>query len=130
MTQSKGIDWKHVTFVMGTRADLAPPPLPQPVYQRNCENCGSITYTETEYPLDVPMLCNVCAATVTAESESDSDTLLLFDMPNDLKARLIDLAYQKRIPVEAVFKDFMEWKLERRTKASLYNKSLKKEEKK
>ena len=30
MTQSKGIDWQHVSFVVGTRSDLAPDSLPQP----------------------------------------------------------------------------------------------------
>ena len=130
MTQAKGIDWKHVTFVMGTRSDLAPDPLPQPVFKRKCEHCGSDTYTETEYPLDVPMVCNVCASNITATAEQDSTTQLLYDLPNDVKARLIDLAQQQRLPVEAVYKDFLEWKLGRPTRANLYNKSAKKEEKK
>jgi hypothetical protein len=125
----KYIDWKNVTFVMGTRSDLAPRPLPQPVFSRSCGNCQALTYTETEYPHDVPVLCNVCAATVTAQGEADADTLLLYDMPADLKARLIDIAQARRLPVEEVCKDFLQWKLRRPTKASLYNKTEKKAKK-
>jgi hypothetical protein len=125
MKQPKGIDWKHVTFVMGTRVDLAPNPLPQPVFVRTCENCGAETLTATEYPLDVPMVCNVCASKKTVPVEHDETAQLLYDMPNEVKARLIDMAHQQRLPVEEIFKDFLEWKLGRRTKASLYNKSKK-----
>jgi hypothetical protein len=119
MTGKKGIDWKNVTFVMGTRADLAPHSLPQPVFSRSCGNCQALTYTETEYPHDVPVLCNVCSATVTAQDEGAADTLLLYDMPADLKARLIDSARERRLPIEVVCKDFIEWKLGRPTKARL-----------
>src|SRR5689334_24177090 len=96
MVDPKGIDWTDVSFVVGTRSDLAPTPLPQPVYSCTCGNCETSTYTETEYPADVPILCNVCAANVASGSEEDSDTLLLFDLPNDVKARLLDMAYKKR----------------------------------
>jgi hypothetical protein len=119
MAEPKGIDWKNVSFIVGTRSDLAPAPLPQQVFTRTCGNCQSETFTETEYPADVVVLCNVCAASVAAESEGDPDTLLLYDMPIDVKARLIDLAHQRRLPVEEVFQDFLAWKLGRPTKASL-----------
>jgi formylmethanofuran dehydrogenase subunit E len=92
MKHPKGIEWKHVSLVMGTCADLAPEPLPQPVFVRKCEHCGADTYTETEYPRDVPMVCNVCASTITAPAEHDASTPLLYDLPNDVKARLIDVA--------------------------------------
>jgi hypothetical protein len=130
MTQPKGIAWQHVSFVVGTRADLAPSPLPQPVFTRTCGNCETETYTETEYPADVSLLCNVCAAKVNAESEDDPDTLLLYDFPDDVKARLIDLAHQRRLPVEVVLKDFLAWKLGRPTQANLYHKPAKKKAKK
>jgi hypothetical protein len=123
MTQSKGIDWKNVSFVMGTHADHLPATLPETLFKRPCGNCGADTFTETEYPADVPLLCNVCAASVTAESEGDPETLLLYDLPIDVKARLIDQAHQHRLPVEEVVKDFLARKLGRRTKASLYRKS-------
>jgi hypothetical protein len=126
MAQSKGIDWKHVSFVMGTRADHLPANLPATIFKRPCGNCGADTFMETEYPADVPLLCNVCTANLTAESEGDPETLLLYDLPIDVKARLIDLAHQQGLPVEVVFKDFLQWKLGRPTKASLYQNSEKK----
>jgi hypothetical protein len=49
MTQTKGIDWTHVSFVVGTRADLALNPLPQPIFTRQCENCRTDTYTEAAF---------------------------------------------------------------------------------
>jgi hypothetical protein len=129
MRQPKGIHWLNTSFVIGTRKDLAPTPLPQPVYASTCGKCQSETFTETEYPADVVVLCNVCAASVAAESEGDPDTLLLYDMPIDVKARLIDLAHQRRLPVEEVFKDFLVWKLGRPTKARLYHRPEKKKAK-
>jgi hypothetical protein len=100
MKQPKGIDWKHVTFVTGTHADHLPVTLPQPFFKRPCGNCQTDTYTEVEYPLDVPLLCNVCAANIAAEAQGDPDTLLLYDLPNDLKARLTELAHQRGLPPE------------------------------
>jgi hypothetical protein len=126
MADSKGIDWRDVSFVVGTGSDLAPTPLPQPVYTATCGNCARVTYTESKYPSDVPILCNVCAANVAKESEEDEDTLLLYDIPPDLKARLIDLAYQRRVPVEVVVKDFLHWKLGRASTALLSIKPVKK----
>jgi hypothetical protein len=87
MKNPTGIDWKHVTFVMGTHDDHLPAILPEVIFKRPCENCGADAYTETEYPLDVPLLCNVCAANITAPAEHDENTLLLYDMPTDVKAR-------------------------------------------
>ena len=129
MAEPKGITWLDNSFIVGTRADLAPTPLPQPIFTATCGNCETATYTEAEYPADVPILCNVCAANVAKESEEDEDTLLLYDFPADLKARLIDLAYQRRLPVEAVFKDFLAWKLGRPTNANLYTKTARKKAK-
>ena len=129
MAGPKGIDWLNTSFIVGTRADLARHPLPEPVFPSTCGNCQSDVYTETEYPADVPILCNVCAGNVASESEADPDTLLLYDMPTDVKARLIDLAHQRRIPVEEVFNDFLTWKLGRPTKARLYHRPEKKKAK-
>ena len=129
MAEPKGIDWLNTSFIVGTRKDLAPHPLPEPVFPSTCGNCQSDIYTETGYPADVPILCNVCAANVASESEGDPDTLLLFDMPNDVKARLLDIAQQRRVPVEEVFNDFLSWKLGRPTKARLYHRPEKKKAK-
>src|SRR5919109_3812665 len=126
MKKPKGIDWKHVTFVTGQRSDHLPASLPPQLFKRPCGNCAMETYTEVEYPLDVPLLCNVCAAKITAEAEGDADTLLQYDFPNDVKARLTAFAHQQGVPPEVVFKDFLEWKLGRPIKATLYRKSDKK----
>jgi recombinational DNA repair protein (RecF pathway) len=128
MAQGKGIDWKNVNFVMGTHPDHLPDPLPQRVFIRKCENCGTDTYTETEYPHDVPIVCNVCVAQITAPMEQDSDTLLLYDLPNDVKARLTEIANQNGLPAEQVIKQFIEWKLGRPTNANINNKPEKKTE--
>ena len=129
MTTSKGIDWTNVTFVTGTRSDLAPKHLPHKIYMRLCGKCGAKTCTEVEYPLDVPLLCNVCAADIAASAEGDPDTLLMYDFPADVKARLLDIAHERRLPVEVVAKDFLEWKLGRPTKATIVPISQKKKAK-
>ncbi len=66
------------------------------------------TYTEVEYPADVPLLCNVCAATVAAKAEEDPETLLLYDLPDDVKARLTALAHERGVPPEVEIKNFLE----------------------
>jgi hypothetical protein len=126
MAESKGIHWLDNAFVVGTRADLAPTPLPHPIFTHQCTHCGATTLTETEYPHDIPIICNVCASDVRRQLEEDSSTQLLYTMPNDVKVRLIDLAHQRRLPVEEVFKDFLDWKLERPTHAHQSTKSGKK----
>jgi hypothetical protein len=126
---NKGIDWSRAAFVIGTREDLAPTPLPQRVFARECENCRRKTYTETDYPHDMPLLCNVCASKITAQLEHDLSTQILYDLPNDLKIRLIDIAQSRRLPVEEVCKEFLHWKLRRPTKTILYNKTVKKAKK-
>jgi hypothetical protein len=129
MTPTAGIDWTHVTFVTGQRADHLPATLPPQLFKRPCGNCSIETYTEIEYPLDVPLLCHVCAATVAAGAEADPETLMLYDLPNAVKARLTALAHQQGVPPEVVFKDFLEWKLGRPTKAIHYKKPEKKQAK-
>jgi hypothetical protein len=128
MNNPTGIDWTHVTFVTGQRKDYLPASLPQQLFKRPCGNCATETYTEVEYPQDVPVLCNVCASTVAAEAEEDPETLILYDLPEDVKARLTALAHQQGVPPEVIFKDFLEWKLGRPIKATLYYKSAKKKE--
>src|SRR5436305_13231735 len=59
------------------------------------------------------MLCNVSAATVTKEVEEDPSSLLQWDMPIALKAHLIDIAQERRLPIEEVCRDFLAWKLAR-----------------
>jgi hypothetical protein len=126
MKHPTGIDWQHVTFITGQRKDRLPATLPPQLFTRPCGNCAMETYTEVEYPLDVPLLCHVCAASVAAEAEENPETLILYDLPDDVKARLTALAHQRGVPPEVQFKDFLEWKLGRPVKATLYRKSDKK----
>jgi hypothetical protein len=126
MKQPTGIDWKHVTFVTGHRADRLSANLPPQLFKRPCGNCGVDTYTEIEYPADVPLLCHVCAASVAAEAEDDPETLVLYDLPDEVKARLTALAHQRGVAPEVEFKNFLEWKLGRPLKGTLYRKPKKK----
>src|SRR3712207_404825 len=107
MTQYKGIDWQNNSFVVGTRADVAPVPTPQPAFTRQCAECRHDTLTEVQYPQDVPIVCNVCAALFTKQLEEDPDTSLLWDMPIAVKARLIDEAHKRNMPVEEIFNKFL-----------------------
>ena len=126
MTPTTGIDWTHGTFVTSQRADHLPATLPPQLFTRPCGNCSMDTYTEVEYPADVPLLCNVCASTIAAEAEDDPQTLLLYDLPEEVKARFTVLARERGVPPEVQFKEFLEWKLGRPIKATLYHTSDKK----
>ena len=126
MKHPTGIDWQHVTFITGQRKDRLPASLPQQLFKRPCGNCSMDTSTEVEYPADVPLLCNVCASTIAAEAEDDPETLLLYDLPEEVKARLTVLAHQRGVPPEVQFKEFLEWKLGRPIKATLSHTSDKK----
>jgi hypothetical protein len=54
----------------------------------------------------------------------------MWGMTRQLQKSVRTIADEKRLPSEKVFDRFLEWKLGRQTKASLYHKSAKKEEKK
>ncbi len=130
MTKPTGIDWQHATFVTGQRADRLPPTLPPQLFKRPCGNCEAETYTEIAYPRDVPLLCHVCAATVAAAAEDDPETLVLYDLPDEVIARLTLLARERGVPPEIEIKNFLEWKLGRPIKGTLYRKPEKKQTKK
>jgi hypothetical protein len=42
-------------------------------------------------------------------------------MPNDVKARLIDISQLHGVPVDEVIKQFLEWKMGIQIQAILYN---------
>ncbi len=96
------------------------------MFSRQCAECQQDILTEIEYPHDVPIICNVCAAPLTKQLEEALDTHLLWHMPTDVKARMIDEAHKRNMPVEEVFRQFVSWKLGRPVQASLSNKSGKK----
>jgi hypothetical protein len=126
MAGKTDIDWKSVTFIIGHRADLTEPEWRVNAYSRNCERCGEKTLTEIEYPLDVPMYCNVCASEITAQYEKEKSNLFLYDLPIEVKVRLIDKAQASGIPVEEVYKQFIDWKLGRPVEAQYAGKVKKK----
>src|SRR3954470_10256619 len=96
-----------VSFVVGQREDKLPHPRPEPLFRRTCARCSAATYTEIEYPLDVPLLGNVCAAAVAKDVKEDPASLLQWDMPIALKVHLIDIAQERRLPIEEVCRDFL-----------------------
>jgi hypothetical protein len=114
------------TYVVGTRSDLAPTPLPSTVFTHRCGHCKAKTLTETEYPIHIQVICNVCASEINKQIGEDSPTKLLYTMSDDLKARLIDIASRQRLPVEEVFRNYLAWKLDRPTKAAISSKPEKK----
>jgi hypothetical protein len=111
MTHAKGIEWLNNSFIVATRADQAPRPLPTPAFPNRCSQCGAKTLTEKEYPQDIPIVCTVCAREVVRQLDQDDATRLLFNMPIDVKARLLDTAFQQRLPIEDVVRNFLEWKV-------------------
>src|SRR4051794_16955176 len=120
MSKPTGIDWKQATVVVGHREDVTPDAWKEQAFTRQCANCHAKTYLETEYPTDVPILCNLCAAQYATIVEQDPGSLLMYDMPTDLKARLIDIAQERRLPIEDVCKEFLNWKLGKRIYPRLY----------
>jgi recombinational DNA repair protein (RecF pathway) len=120
MNKPTGNHWLNDSFVVGTREDQAPRPLPPTVFTHQCKQCGAKTLTETAYPDDIAVVCAVCARAITKEIEEDKDTLLLYTLPVEVKAQLIDLAFHKRLPVEQVLQGFVDWKLGRVTNATLF----------
>jgi hypothetical protein len=111
---------------MGTRADLAPQPLPMPVFEWPCAKCKAKTYSVAEPPGNSTLICNVCAAEMTAQAEQDSSTKVMWGMTNELNDSVRNIADEKSRPVEEVFNRFLEWKLGRPMKATIYDKPEKK----
>jgi hypothetical protein len=50
-------------------------------------------------------------------------------MPIAMKVRLIDIAQERRLPIEDICREFLQWKLGRPTQANLFTNSSKKHEK-
>ena len=130
MTPPTGNQARVIRMFMGTRADLAPNPLLLPVYEWDCEKCQAKTYSVAEPPHDAELICNVCASEITAQAEREPSTQVMWGMTNQLEDSVRKIADEKTRPTEEVFNRFLEWKLGRPTRANLYNKSAKKEERK
>jgi len=101
---------KMTAFVMGTRWDKAPTPLPEVFFTHVCGLCKATTYTEKEFSSDLTVICNVCAATATFQGDVDPDTSVVWDLPPDLLGRLLAEAQQRGIAGENYVIGFLEWK--------------------
>src|SRR4051812_42967374 len=111
MATPNGIDWRHISFVLGHREDVTPDEWKKNAFIRSCSKCNAKTYLETDYPHDVPVICNICAAQIASEIDEATVTKLFYSFPNDLKIRLIDMAQRERMPIEEVCTRFLNWKL-------------------
>jgi hypothetical protein len=119
MAQTEGNKVRVVAMFMGTRADLAPYPL---TYVWRCECCQAPTYSEAYPPPDQRRVCHVCASQLTAMAEQDSSTHVAWRMTDEGEDILRDIAEEKQRPVEEVYNRFLEWKLGRPVKVTLYRK--------
>ena len=115
-----------VALFMGTRADLAPHPLP---FVWACECCNAATYSAAEPPPEQRLVCHVCASQLTAMAEQDPKTHVAWRMTEEGEDILSDIAEEKQRPVEEVYHRFLEWQLGRPLKVTLYRKPEKKVQK-
>jgi hypothetical protein len=117
---------KVTPMFMGTRADLAPNPLPRPVFAWDCAKCHAKTYSVAEPPPDAIPVCNMCASQITEQAEQDASTKVMWGMTNELEDNVRNIAEEKQRPEGEVFNRFLEWKLRRPIKVSPYTTSEKK----
>jgi len=109
-------------FVMGTRWDVAPRPLPEVFYTYICGLCKATTYTEKEYAQDLTVVCNVCASMMGSQVETDPHTDVVWDLPPDLLVKFLAEAEKQGIPIENYVIGFLEWKTGRELpQIRLYN---------
>jgi hypothetical protein len=122
MASTDGNNTRVVRIFFGTRADLAPYPL---TYVWNCESCHAPTYSEAYPPPDQKLVCNVCAAQISAMAEKAPKTRVGWNITDEGWDTVHDIAEEKQRPVEEVFNRVMEWRLGRPIKGELYRKSEK-----
>jgi hypothetical protein len=56
------IDWSTVDYVVGTRDDVTLTGIHRP-----CSRCGQSVFTSRRYPIEVAMVCEVCALELVEE---------------------------------------------------------------
>src|SRR4051812_17299553 len=118
---------KVTRLVMGTREDYVPFPLTKPAHIWKCLRCGAKTYTETEYPQDWGIVCNICAPQIVEEAKQSPSTEAAWTPSDDLNATIEKISDQQGRPSEEVFKRFLEWKTGKSVAAPIYSKSPKDE---
>jgi hypothetical protein len=99
-----------VTFVMGTRWDLAPNPLPETCFTHICATCKATTYTEKAFSKKTTVICNVCSSYTNQQEDTDTNTVVVWDLPPDLLSNLLTQANERGIAPENFVIGFLEWK--------------------
>jgi hypothetical protein len=99
-----------VSYVMGTRWDLAPTTMPEVFYTYVCGLCKTTTYTEKEFSQGETVICNVCASQMTSQGAAEPYTDVVWDLPPDLMGRLVTEAQRRGVPPEDYVIGFLEWK--------------------
>ena len=122
MSQSEESNYKIIQIAMGSRLDHVPAPDTQELVSHRCMECKQETVTEIAYPEDTAIVCNVCAPAVSERLAKEYDAPKVLDMPPEAKARMIEIAQQRRgIPVETLIKQFYAWKTGSTTDAKVVN---------
>jgi len=111
-----------IKLVMGTREDHVPQPIRVPFYIWLCARCNAKTYTESMYPSDMTIICNVCAGELAAQAEQGSSTDVIIQPSDELNHSMERISDEKGVPVWGVFDRFLEWKLRRPIQSSLKSK--------
>src|SRR5437764_922174 len=99
-----------IQIVMGTRIDHVPAPETQQYVSHLCLECRQETVTEIEYPEGTSVVCNVCAPAVSDRLAEEHNAAKVLDMPPEAKARLIEIAHRRGVPVETLIKQFYVWR--------------------
>ncbi len=64
------IDWSTVDYVVGTRDDVTLTGIHRP-----CSRCGQSVFTSRRYPIEVAMVCEVCALELVEEDRKSGKAL-------------------------------------------------------
>ena len=73
------------------------------------------------HPEGTAIVCNVCMPGVSKRLAKENNAALALDMPPEAKARLVEIAQRRRVPVEALIKLFYTWRTVSMTDATVVN---------
>ena len=114
---------------MGSRINTIPAPETQEYFSQLCIECRQRTVTEIAYPEGTAIVCNVCAPAVSERLAKEYDAPKVLDMPPEARARMIEIAHRRGIPVETLIKFFYAMKTGLIPDAKVVNLLEKKKEK-
>jgi recombinational DNA repair protein (RecF pathway) len=121
MKQKYKFNWRKTTFVMGARIDHVPIPETQQVFTRQCAECQTQTVTETEYPSDVALICNVCAPAIIEQLTQEHAAQLAVQLSAEAEAKLRAQAQRLHVPYEQLVNGFLAWQTGKLLNAGVYN---------